>query len=129
MATITFHLPPGAPAEAASELERCCMAGGPDNMPWPTEAITADRDLVLRTEIEESGYLVAPWAVNGAGLLMGTSATLMQRQAPYHLLIELARGKVNQVRNQAAEWNNGGLALPDDLWRAIREATHTFGRV
>src|SRR5262245_49553882 len=128
MATMTFQLPPGLPAEAAPELERSCMAGGPDNMPWLTRAVPSNGQLTLRTDIDESGYLVAPWKVNGAGLVMGSSATLMERQAPYQLLVELARGKVNQVRNQAAEWANGGLSLPDELRQVIREATLTFGR-
>jgi len=128
MGTMTFHLPPGLPPEAAPEMERCCLGGGPDNMPWPTETVASNGQVTLRTPIDESGYLVAPWKVNGAGLLMGTSATLMERPAPYELLFELARGKVNQVRNQAAEWANGGLALPDDLRRLIHDATLTFGR-
>lgn len=128
MGTMTFQLPPGLPSAAAAELERCCLAGGPDNMPWPTESAAAADSLRLSTEVDESGYLVAPWSVEGAGVLMGTSATLMQRPAPYQLLIELARGKVNQVRNQAEEWHSGGLALPDELRRTIREATRSFGR-
>ncbi len=43
---------------------------------------------------------------------MALSATLMERLAPYHLPLELARGKINQVRGQAADWIMGGLMMP-----------------
>ena len=37
------------------------------------------------------------------------SATLMERPRPYHLAIDLARGKINQLRGQAADWEASGL--------------------
>jgi len=66
---MTFQLPPGLPREAARELERTCIAGGPDNMPWPTELHFRAGLMTVNRAVEESGYLVAPWAVNGAGQL------------------------------------------------------------
>jgi hypothetical protein len=127
MGTMTFQLP-ASPAPPARELERACIAGGPDNMPWPTEVQVGNGRLTVRRNADESGYLSVPWQVTDAGLLMGTTATLMERPQPYHLQVELARGKVNQVRCQAADWVAGGLALPDDLDARLRQATHVFGR-
>src|SRR5262245_18142277 len=100
MGTMTFLLPADLPGSLPRELERACVAGWPDNMPWPTEVRVEPARLTLRRAVEESGYLAAPWEVAGAGLVMGTTATLMERPAPYHFLLELARGKVNQVRCQ-----------------------------
>jgi hypothetical protein len=129
MGTMTFQLPSGLAADAARELERTFMAGGPDNMPWPTELhFSGDRLTVHRPLVEESGYLVAPWTIHGLGLLMGTSATLIERTRPYHLLTELARGKVNQVRSQASDWRSGGLALDAELEDRLHQATTAFGR-
>src|SRR4051794_10063933 len=112
MGTMTFQLPAGLPRDAARELERTCMAGGPDNMPWPTEVHFHGGQMRVRRAVDESGYLVAPWPIEdvvsaGHGALrqlMGTSATLMERPTPYQLVVELARGKINQVRCQAADW-------------------------
>ena len=112
MGTMSFLLPAGMPADLARELERSCLAGGPDNMPWLTEVRLAKGKLTLRREVDESGCLMAPWDFNGLGRFMGTSGTLMEREAPYPLLTELARGKVNQLRSQAWEWHSGGLPLP-----------------
>jgi hypothetical protein len=127
MGTISFLLPSTLSATATRSLERACMAGGPDNMPWPTEVRIESGRLVLRRTVDESGYLVVPWHIAGAGLLMGTSATLMERAPPYHLVMELARGKVNQVRMQAWDWQAGGLQLSSLLSQVLRDACATFG--
>jgi hypothetical protein len=104
------------------------MAGGPDNMPWPTEVQVEPQRLTMRRSVDESGYLVLPWVVDGAGRLMGTSATLMESPSPYHLEIELARGKVNQVRCQAADWQAGGLQVPADLVQRVHDASAAFSK-
>jgi hypothetical protein len=126
MGTISFLLPNGLSAEATRALDRACMAGGPDNMPWPTEVGVENHLLTLRRGVDESGYLVIPWQVPSAGLLMCTSATLMERQQPYQLDIELARGKVNQVRSQAWDWQSGGLQLSPELTQHLRDSCTQF---
>jgi hypothetical protein len=84
--------------------------------------------LTVHRDVDESGCLAAPWEVNGAGRLMSASATLMERDLPYHFQVELARGKINQLRCQAADWRSGGLQMPGDLVQQIRDASLTFGR-
>jgi hypothetical protein len=127
MGTMTFQLPAALSADAARELERSCMAGGPDNMPWPTDLRFDPGSMTVRRAVDESGYLVAPWAIDSLGLLMGTSATLIERPRPYHLLVELSRGKINQVRCQASDWRAGGLQLPADLDQRVRDVSLAFG--
>jgi hypothetical protein len=124
---MTFQLPSGVPREVAQQLEWSCLAGGPDNMPLLTQVSLRGDLLGLTRNCEESVYLVAPWPVEGIGQVMGTSATLMARQQPYNLVVELARGKVNQIRGQAADWQAGGLQMPAELTELIRQASHTFG--
>jgi hypothetical protein len=128
MGTMSFLLPAGMPAEMARELERSCLAGGPDNMPWLTEVRLTKGKLVLRRDVDESGCLMAPWDFNGLGRFMGTTGTLMEREAPYPLLTELARGKVNQLRGQAWDWRSGGLPLPAELEEEVRQASLGFTR-
>lgn len=126
MGTMTFLLPAGITGNAARELERACVAGGADNMPWPTRVQVEGNRLTVQRDVDESGYLSIPWEINGAGRLMGTTATLMERLDPYQLQVELARGKVNQVRNQASEWQAGGLPIPGNLDDLIRETNRAF---
>ena len=127
MGKMTFQLPAGLPADAARELERSCLAGGPDNMPQPTQTRVNGELLTLSHNEDESSYLVAPWPIDSLGQLTGTTATLMERAAPYRLLLELARGKINQVRCQAADWRQLGLHIGPLLQNQIHEATTAFG--
>ncbi len=128
MGTMRFTLPGGLSIDAVRELERACLVGGPDNMPWPTDLRLTPNLMTATRGVDESGYLIAPWAIAGAGHLMGATATLMERPNPYRLLIELARGKVNQLRGQASDWQMGGLQIPADLQQEIRQTAGLFGR-
>jgi hypothetical protein len=102
------------------------MAGGPDNMPWPTQLQFTPGQLSVSRVVDESGYLVVPWPIDGRGLIMGTSATLIERSRAYNLLVELARGKVNQVRCQASDWRVGGLVIGPELEQRLREVSLAF---
>jgi hypothetical protein len=128
MGVMNFLLPAEVDAGLVPELERAWVAGSPDNMPWPTTVRREADRLVLRRGVDESGFLVAPWDVAGIGRVMSTSGTLVERASPYHSAIELARGKVNQLRNQTAEWQAGGLVVPPDLADEIRLLSVAFGR-
>jgi hypothetical protein len=128
MGVMTFLLPADLPAETIRGLERACVTGGPDSMPWPTEVQVEPGKLIVRRNVEESGSLAAPWPVDGAGRLLSATATLIEREQPYHFLVELARGKVHQLRTQSAEWQAGGLQMPPGLAEQIREASVGFSR-
>jgi glycosyl hydrolase family 10 len=128
MGTMLFQVPPGLPADASAELERASIAGGQDCMPYPSQVLLDDGQLIVHRRVEESGCLQAPWNVCGAGRLMTSSATLMERLTPYHLAIELARGKINQLRGQTADWLMGGLVLNEPVADRIRQATQLFGQ-
>jgi hypothetical protein len=104
------------------------MAGGPDTMHWPLEKRFAAGHMVVSRSEDESGSLVAPSAVDGVGWLMGSTGTLIERNRPYHLLIELARGKLNQVRSQAADWVLGGLPMPAAFDETLHSGIEAFAR-
>jgi hypothetical protein len=126
MGTMIFLLPPELSPDAHSDLERVWVAAGPEFMPWPTRVQVELNRLIVQRHVGESGYLVAPWNIDGAGRLMGTSGTLIERSLPYQLVLELARGKVHQLRSQAIHWQEEGLLLPADLEESIRTATRSL---
>src|SRR5262249_25870131 len=47
---------------------------------------------------------------------------------PYHLLLELARGKLNQVRGELSNWVMGGLRVTEPLEEQIHRATRAFAQ-
>jgi hypothetical protein len=108
-------------------LGRAWVAGA-DEVPWPTHAqVQLDR-LVVERQVGESGSLVAPWSIEGAGRLLSTTTTLMERPYPYDLLVELARGKVHQLRTQAAEWQDDSLLMTFPVTEQIGNASRAFYR-
>lgn len=128
MGTMNFQLPRQLPAQAADAWRFACIAGGYDHTPSPTTVRVKDDRMTLTRPTDESGYLVTPWPVNGAGLLMTSSATLMERAAPYSLNLELARGKLNQVRGQLADWKHVGLSTTPEFDAQYKDALREFGR-
>src|SRR5688572_19386359 len=113
MGSTTFLLPTPVPPPAVAVLDRVCFAGGFDQTPTPTRVKVRGNKLTVSKETNESGYLLVPWPVGDAGAVVTTTATILERREPYRLLVELARGKLGQVRNQAAEWRDLGLTIPD----------------
>lgn len=128
MGIMKLTLPSDLSPEDTQELERACITSGPDGMPAPCQVHVDPLQLTIARELDESGHLAVPWRIKNAGQLMTSSATLVERPQPYALALELARGKVNQVRNQAAEWTMSGLNMPPALAQRIKEASRAFCR-
>jgi hypothetical protein len=127
MHTMTFRVPAGLPEPVADDLLRSSVAGGHDRAPTPTRAVLQDGHLVLSRDLGESGPVYVPWPVPRAGRVVTPTTTLTFRDRVYDLAAELARGKVNQVRNQYAEWHGGGLNAAPDVEEMLTRAAHVFG--
>jgi hypothetical protein len=128
MGVIRLQLPAEISADAAMELQRAHVIGGPDSMPWPTQVHVEPGCLSLERDVDESGFVAVPWDIHGLGRLMGSTTTLMEQEWPYRFRVELARGKVNQVRSQAADWRVGGLPISAELEKQIHKASLAFGK-
>jgi len=83
-------------------------------------------DLIVERDGFDSTKLNLPWNVDGHGELLLTTGTLLQRDRPYLLPLELARGKAYQVRNQIADWQQQGIELPSDAAAKLTSATKHF---
>ena len=127
MPTMSFRVPADLPEPLAKDLLGSSIAGGHDRAPTATEAEIQNGFLTLTREIHESGPAYIPWEISGVGRLMTSTTSLMVRDRPYHLTAELARGKINSVRNQYADWLGGGLNPAPDIEELLAKATKTFG--
>ncbi|HUY90433.1 MAG TPA: endo-1,4-beta-xylanase [Pirellulales bacterium] len=107
--------------------ERAYMAG-PDQIPWHCRTRLSDGELIIERHVVDSGKFLIPWPVAGHGEVMLSTATLMERDRPYQLLVELARGKVHQVRNQIADWQSIGLVTPPKIEAALHKALGFLSR-
>jgi len=115
------------PDRITEEMARQAYLCGLDRVPWRGWNRWTPGELVIQRAVSESGNLHIPWPVEGHGLVTLSTATLRERAEPYRLPLELARGKISQVRNQLAEWEMLGLAVPDPVRHKLREAIASLG--
>ena len=128
MGSMTFHLPEPLPAGAEPLLARATLsAGGFDPSPVPTRLDVRPGRLEAARRPTDSGFLQLPWPVGAAGVRVAATATLREQAEAYDLVLELARGKLNQVRNQTAEWRDIGLQTPAEYDLELGEVTRLFG--
>ena len=99
---------------------------GFDGIPSPCRARCSGDELVVEREGADSVKLHIPWQVEGYGRPLVATGTLQQRDRAYFLPLELARGKLNQVRNQLADWQQLGLDTPEAVTSKIGSALRCF---
>jgi hypothetical protein len=128
MGSISFLLPNPMPTTAQALLRNACFAAGYDQAPVPTTLDIEDNRLVASWGLTESRYLLLPWPAGHFGTLVASTSTLRESAEPYQLTVELARGKLNQVRTQVAEWQSIGLRMPAGFDQSLSETTRLFGR-
>lgn len=122
----TERMPEGA-------LERSYLAGM-EGIPWrsrnlwchPPQAGT--NEFIIERSSSESGNFYMPWKVAGRGEMTLSTASLMERPGAYLLPLELARGTLNRLRNQTAEWKFMGLQMTDDFCAAMRQVSVIFSQ-
>ena len=108
-------------------LSRIYVAGSED-FPWATQTAWQGDELVVRRSVDDSGYVYVPWRVDGHGLRLLGTTTLMEREKPYLLEVELARGLIQRLRSRVFIWEWLGLVAPPELAARLREATRQFSR-
>lgn len=115
------------PPERLSDdvIQRSYLTGH-DCVPWKSRARRTLDGFVIEREVDDSGNLHILWPVAGHGELTLGTATLMERERPYHLEVELARGKINQLRNQIHDWTQMGLSLPGEVRQALKRTIEQF---
>ena len=127
MGVMKFRLPSDDPAQRASDYRKAYVSGL-DRTPGRVGVELRNGLMTCIRETTESGRVFVPWPVAGHGTPIIGTATLSERPAPYVLAVELARGKLNDVRNQLADWTQMGLRSTPELERALNQAQRAFIR-
>ncbi len=105
--------------------EQAYLASG-DAIPWECRVTLNSDALAIERDTRESGYLYFPWKVAERGLVQICSGSLMERPKPYNLPVELARGTLNRLRNQASVWQSAGMVVPTSFIESLKKATAAF---
>ncbi len=114
------------PERITAEMIEQAYLSGFDRESWPVQIDVEGGELILERLVSDSANLHVPWPVEGHGGLALSSGSLMERPEPYLLPLELARGSIVQVRNQLADWQLLGLAVPEPLSARMAEAVSRF---
>lgn len=125
MGVMRFRVRPRELLDDWPEVFRAYISGM-DGRVYPTRIEVNDDLVTCRRQVSESGRLNVAWPVEGFGRPVVTTSSLAERDEPYILPVELARGKIAQVRDQASAWEISGMVIPEDFCAVNREAHQAF---
>jgi hypothetical protein len=127
MGALKFRLTPPDLATTLPNLGKAYISGQ-DRTPSRTTVEVRPGLMICQRDNPESGRVHVPWPVAGFGTPTIATATLGERGDPYDLGVELARGKLNEVRNQLSDWRQMGLVTPPELEHWLHQAQHAFAK-
>jgi hypothetical protein len=120
-----FRLPPNEANRQEPDYRKAYITGL-DRTPGRLAVELRNGIMSCTRESTESGRLFVPWPIEGFGMPLVGTATLAERAAPYMLAVELARGKLNDIRNQLSDWLQLGLRSTPQLEKKLGEAQKAF---
>lgn len=126
MGHMRFRLPQAD--TLSEEAVRCVYMSGMDGIPWPSKNSCQDSQLVITRGLEESGNVHVPWQVDGHGVVVLSTASCMERDSEYLLVVELARGTLSRIKGFAADWAGAALDSPPGFDELLERSTRFFVR-
>ena len=125
MGVMRFAVHPPELLESWPEVSQAFVRGI-DGRVFPTKVEIDGNIVTCGRPWSDSGKLNIPFPVQGFGCPVLTTASLRERDEPYSLVLELARGKLSQVRDQWATWEMAKMVVPESFRELHRQAFHEF---
>ncbi|MBM79561.1 MAG: glycoside hydrolase [Planctomycetaceae bacterium] len=127
MGVMRFEVHPASLLDEWPELHRAYISGF-DGRVFPTRIEVEGNVIACRRQAGDSGKLHIAWPVEGFGRPVVTTSCLREQDEAYNLTVELARGKICQVRNQLATWEGVGMKIPDEFFPIHKESHKLFAQ-
>lgn len=127
MGVMRFVIHPPELLDEWPEGERAYISGA-DGRVFPTRVEREQETGVIacRRNYPDSGKMYVAWSIPGFGRpVIGTTA-LSEREEPYLLNVELARGKISQLRDQLGAWELEGFSPPEEFTALYKQAHDLF---
>jgi hypothetical protein len=121
MGQMRFHAPP--PEQLLPHAVEQAYLAGVEGIPWHCCNTWSNGILSLHRAVSESGTLSIPWDVPGHGPRVLSTCTLMERDRPYGLVIELARGTLHRARSLVAERESAGISVAREVPARLQAAS------
>lgn len=91
--------------------------------------VEAERDtLTVLRQKQDSGKLHICWPVEGYGRPVAFTCSLPEREEPFILPLELARGKVARLRDQLGAWQIAGMVIPRNFHALQKDSQHLLAK-
>lgn len=127
MGVMRFLIDPPPSEIQLSDLSTSYLSGM-DGRIFPSRLELDGNVLTCRRQNTESAKFNVPWHIPGIGRPVLTTTSLREREEPYLLILELARGKLSEIRESCAAWELAGMAIPEAFQKAQREAFQLFAQ-
>jgi len=101
---------------------------GMDGRVFPTRVVRRGNELECMRQQSDSGRLNLACPIEGFGRPVLCTSSLREREQPYHLALELARGKISQIRDQLGAWEVLGMRIPSRFFAPYKEAHRLFSK-
>ena len=121
-----FRVTPGIIPQ--SFLETAYFAGW-GRIPRLTYTVVQENELIIRTENFGSGTIHVPMLHQPLGVVMESTESLLERQEPYLLTRELARGSLGRLYRRLFDWQMVGFQQSEELEGRIRRLAKQFSSV
>ncbi len=125
MGLMRFLIHPASLMSDWPEVHRGFLSGV-DGRVFGTRIEVEGNLVTCRRITSESGKFHVGWPIADFGRPITSTATLPEREEPYLLAVELARGKIVQLRNQASQWDVAGMRMPAAYRAPATEAHRLF---
>ncbi len=127
MGVMRFQVYPADRLDSWPEVHRAYISGV-DGRVFPTRVEVEGNVVSCRRQNSDSGKMHVAWRVPGFGSPIITTASLREQENSYIMAVELARGKICQVRDQLAAWEGMGMKIPDEFHPLYKEAHRLFAK-
>lgn len=124
MGEFRFTLPPSRTLSPI--VVKSAYVAGLDGVPWKSNNTFDDGELVVDRQVNDSGATHLMWESEACDPIALCTSSLMERDEPYNLLLELARGTLNRLRNQLANWQLAKLKVAPEIIALVDQATAVF---
>ncbi|GAB5404224.1 MAG: hypothetical protein Aurels2KO_24550 [Aureliella sp.] len=114
MGDLLFKIPPSQ--KVSADVWDTAYITGIEGIPWKCHYRVDGDQFSIGREIDESGKLNIVWPTETFGPVSLATTSLRISNEPYSLIVELARGTVDRLRGQTAEWQRIGLRIPEDFF-------------
>ncbi len=125
MGIMRFDLGPDDLSQEFARFEQAFITNY-DGAAYPTRIQCEGNELRCLRQKSESGKLNIAWPVQGYGTPVLRTSSLIEREAPYLLALELARGQLGELREQVAAWMHAGMLIPEEYPPLYRKAYKLF---